>query len=336
MAVLIAHKVWHLPRTLAGPFVTSHVDSISDDVLVTLHKMASPVTNKSQLLEGAGLPPCLLKLRAIMQSLPIHHARIAHFVMLNPADFLQLDARQIGYQCGTSEATVVRFCQRLGYRGLSEMKKVLSLEFAAGIMPSRSVLKPDRDNVITRRVFSDCIIALRDTIACLDRVTMQKTVAAIARCESLYLFGAGGSAHVAQEAALKFLLLDFRSITFVDPIQQLAAARIVTPRDVVIAVTYSGNQPEVGQALQIAKDRQAFCVCITSFEQSLVAKSADELLLISIPPETFRGQTGAHRVAQIAILDALAVWAGDLRAGHGPRKRRKRADKKSSGLLRSL
>jgi len=29
--------------------------------------------------------------------------------MLNPADFLQLDARQIGYQCGTSEATVVRF-----------------------------------------------------------------------------------------------------------------------------------------------------------------------------------------------------------------------------------
>jgi RpiR family carbohydrate utilization transcriptional regulator len=298
--------------------------------------MESAVTNRSRLPEGTGLPPCLLKLRAILQSLPVHHARIAHFVILNPADFLQLDARQIGYQCGTSEATVVRFCQRLGYRGLSEMKKVLSLELAASIMPSRSVLKPDRDDAISRGVFSDCIVALRDTIACLDRVTMQKTASSIARCESLYLFGAGGSAHIAQEAALKFLLLGFRSITFVDPIQQLAAARIVTPRDVVIAVTYSGNQPEVGQALQIAKDRQAFCVCITSFEQSLVAKSADELLLISIPSETFRGQTGPHRVAQIAILDALAVWAGDLRAGHGPRKRRKRADKKSSGVLRSL
>jgi len=313
-----------------------HIDSVLGDVLVTLHKVESTVTNRSRLAGITGLPPCLLKLRAILQSLPHHHARIAHFVMLNPADFLQLDARQIGYQCGTSEATVVRFCQRLGYRGLSEMKKVLSLELAAAIMPSQSVLKPDGENTISKRVFSDCIVALRDTIAGLDRVTMQRTASAIAGSELLYLFGAGGSAHIAQEAALKFLLLGFRAITFVDPIQQLAAARIVTPEDVVIAVTYSGNQSEVGQALQIAKDRHAFCVCITSFGQSLVAKSADKLLLISIPSETFRGQTGAHRVAQIAILDALAVWAGNLRAEQGSKKRRKRADKKSSGVLRSL
>jgi DNA-binding MurR/RpiR family transcriptional regulator len=256
--------------------------------------------------------------------------------MLSPADFLQLDARQIGYQCGTSEATVVRFCQRVGYRGLSEMKKVLSLELAASLMRSRGVFKRDGNSSISERVFSDCVFALKDTLACLDRRTMQKCASAIARGELLYLFGAGGSAHIAQEAALKFLLLGFRSISFVDPIQQIAAARTVTPKDVAIAVTYSGNQPEVGQALQLAKERQAFCVCITSFEQSLVAKSADELLLICIPSETFRGQTGAHRVAQIAILDTLAVWAGDLRSGDSPTKRRKKPGEKSSGMLRSL
>ena len=82
---------------------------------------------------------------------------------------------------------------------------------------------------------------------------------------------------------------------------------------VAIAVTYSGNQPEVAEALKSAHERRAFCVCITSFEQSLVSKSADTLLLISIPSETLHGQTGAHRVAQIAILDALAVRAGHLR-----------------------
>jgi hypothetical protein len=31
------------------------------------------------------------------------------------------------------------------------------------------------------------------------------------------------------------------------------------------------------------------------------------------PPETLRGQAGAHRVAQIAILDTLAVRAAELR-----------------------
>jgi len=43
--------------------------------------------------------------------------------MLNPADFLQLDARQIGYQCGTSEATVVSILPAHRLQGLKEMKK---------------------------------------------------------------------------------------------------------------------------------------------------------------------------------------------------------------------
>ncbi|MGH7826631.1 MAG: MurR/RpiR family transcriptional regulator [Candidatus Binatia bacterium] len=298
--------------------------------------MVSAVTATSRKPEGSGMPPCLLKLRASLQSLPVHHARIAHFAMLNPADFLQLDARQIGYQCGTSEATVVRFCQRAGYKGLSEMKKILSLELATALMPSQSVIKADIKESIPQRVFSDCIVALKDTSSFVDQMTMERIAIGIARSESIYLFGAGGSAHIAQEAALKFLLLGFRTIAFVDLIQQIAAARILTSRDVAIAVTYSGNQPEVAQALQIAKERQAFCVCITSFEQSLVSKSADALLLISTPSETLRGQTGAHRVAQIAILDALAVWAGELRAALTPTKGRKPAGKKASRALRPV
>ncbi len=298
--------------------------------------MIKAVTSTSPLPERSGLPACLLKLRAILQSLPDHHARIAHFAMSNPADFLQLDARQIGYQCGTSEATVVRFCQRVGYKGLSEMKKVLSLELAAALTPSQLVTKPSGKDAISEHVFSDCIVALQDTMSCVDRATMAQSAAAIAHSEVLYLFGAGGSAHIAQEAALKFLSLGFRTVAFVDLIQQVAAARIVTPNDVAIAVTYSGNQPEVAKALQNAKERKAFCVCITSFEQSLVSKSADALLLISTPSETLRGQTGAHRVAQVAILDALAVWAGDFRKGYVRTRRGRIRGKRSSRVLHSV
>src|SRR5438094_494460 len=32
-----------------------------------------------------------------------------------------------------------------------------------------------------------------------------------------------------------------------------------------------------------------------------------------VPPETLRGQAGAHRVAQIALLDTLAVRAAEIR-----------------------
>ena len=80
-----------------------------------------------------------------------------------------------------------------------------------------------------------------------------------------------------------------------------------------VAVTYSGNQSDVAEALRTARKKGAFCVGITSFERSMVSRWANELLLMFIPSETLRGQGGAHRVAQIALLDALAVCAARFR-----------------------
>jgi len=272
------------------------------------------VTARSHASVHPSPPPCLLKLRGALPSIPPQHARIAHFIMLNPADFLELDAREIGYQCGTSEATVVRFCQRIGYRGLSEMKRILARELAANLMSPRPSARTEGHEVLLEHVFSDCAEAVRDTLSGVDRVKLNSIAAAIARSERFYLFGAGGSAHIAQLAALNFLSLGFQTVAFVDPIQQLAAAKLATSRDVALAVTYSGNQSDVAEALQTARRRRAFCVGITSFQQSLISKSAHELLLMFIPAETLRGQAGAHRVAQIALLDALAVCAGKIKS----------------------
>jgi DNA-binding MurR/RpiR family transcriptional regulator len=276
--------------------------------------MANGVTATSQPFAQLNTPPCLLKLRATLRSLPEHHARIAHFTMLNPAEFLRVDAREIGYICGTSEATVVRFCQRIGYKGLSDIKKVLAHELAANLVSARKRGKVGSGNSVLEHVFADCGEAVRDTLAAMDEAKVNRIAASIAAAERLYLFGAGGSAHIAQVAALNFLSLGLQTISFVDPIQQLAAAKLASPRDVAVAVTYSGNQSDVAEALRTARKKGAFCVGITSFEQSLVSKWANELLLMFIPAETLRGQGGAHRVAQIALLDGLAVCVAKFRS----------------------
>src|SRR5437879_10773623 len=134
--------------------------------------MRTSVTATSRLAESSSLPACLLKLRALFQSLPDHHARIVHFAMTNPAAFLELDAREIGYQCGTSEATVVRFCQRIGYRGLSEMKRILARELAANLMSPRPSARTEGHEVLLEHVFSDCAEAVRDTLSGVDRVKL--------------------------------------------------------------------------------------------------------------------------------------------------------------------
>ena len=100
-----------------------------------------------------------------------------------------------------------------------------------------------------------------------------------------------------------------------------------------IAVTYSGNQADLAETLQTARKRKTFCVAITSFQQSLIAKSAHDLLLMFIPPETLRGQAGAHRVAQIALLDTLAVRAAEIRTSLATNKPRMKVKAKGPRLL---
>ena len=240
---------------------------------------------------------------------------------------MQMNAREIGHRCGTSEATVVRFCQRIGHRGLSEMKRVLSVELAANLPSTRSAGKAGGRGGAIERVFSSCLSAIQDTFSCLDHAAVERVAAAIAQSESLYFFGAGGSAQIAQEAALKFISLGFQTVAYVDHMQQMAAAKLATSRDVAIAVTYSGNQKEVAEALKKAGEHKAFCVAVTSFERSMIARNAGALLLISVPSETLRGQTGPHRVAQIALLDSLAVYAGELRDGRSGAGKRRKNDK---------
>ena len=181
------------------------------------------------------------------------------------------------------------------------------------LVSARKRGKVSAPNSVMQQVFADCGEAVRDTLAGMDEAKVNRIGASIAAAERLYLFGAGGSAHIAQVAALNFLSLGLQTISFVDPIQQLAAAKLASPRDVAVAVTYSGNQSDVAEALRTARKKGAFCVGITSFEQSLISKWANELLLMFIPAETLRGQAGAHRVAQIALLDALAVCVGKFR-----------------------
>src|SRR5207244_11382778 len=166
----------------------------------------------------------------------------------------------------------------------SEIKKDLMLDRAANLMSSKVTHRLVRHNPVFEQVFSSCVEALRYTWSGMDRSKIDSIAATIARSERLYLFGAGGSAHIAQIAALNFLAFGFQTIAFVDPIQQHAAAKLATPRDVAIAVTYSGNQRDLAETLQTARKRRAFCVGITSFQQSLISKSAHDLLLMFIPP----------------------------------------------------
>src|SRR5215469_7804693 len=76
------------------------------------------------------LRSCLVVIRASREALRASERRVADFVIAHPDQVVQSSVTDVADATGTSEATVMRFCRALGYRGFPEMKLVLARDLA--------------------------------------------------------------------------------------------------------------------------------------------------------------------------------------------------------------
>ena len=67
-------------------------------------------------------------LRSILPSLPPAERRVAEGVLAQPGDIVFLSIGDLATRSSTSEATVVRFCQRAGFGGYPEMRLALATQ----------------------------------------------------------------------------------------------------------------------------------------------------------------------------------------------------------------
>lgn len=84
--------------------------------------------SEAQSLTGESLWASVLAART--QQAPKLRA-IAGFVIDSPAEFIRMTSREICAHLGTSEPTLIRFCQGFGYTGLADFRIELALALAA-------------------------------------------------------------------------------------------------------------------------------------------------------------------------------------------------------------
>lgn len=251
---------------------------------------------------------CLAKIRSRLPSLSKADKKVAVFVLSHPELFLMLPVRDLAPKCRTSEASIVRFCQTMGYRGIPEMRGSLIPDL---LSQSRTLYQEVQPSDSTRQVIEKLIhasvCALQDTQALLSPESLDKAARAILKAKALFLFGTGGSSYIAQNAAQKFLRLGIRTYAFVDAFTQAASVTVLSSKDVAIGLSYSGETEGTVNLLKAARDKGCVTVAITNFDKSLLTHVADITLLTASVPSYIGSHAGPHRITQIFILDLLAT-----------------------------
>lgn len=231
---------------------------------------------------------------------------IAELTINHPQTVARLSSREMGRQCGVSEASVIRFAKKLGYEGLPEFKEALRQELMTSQTPVSADFSPeDSPAEVMSKVVALCSQALQNLVAVLDVNELARAAEAISAAECLHFFSAGGSMRVAQHAAFKFVRMGYLSIANADPLAQMAQASLTGAKAVAIGLSFTGSSKAVVDALAVARDSGATTICLTNFAGTPIIQVSDIRLITGAPGGILAANSAPARVAQIAVLDAI-------------------------------
>jgi len=266
------------------------------------------MTVKGFHVDPVEVPGSFVRLQAAYAGLRAAEQRVADFMLRHPDELIYLTVTELAERTNTSESTVVRLCQKIGYKGYQEFKIVLARDLVGPTREIHSSIEPGDDlTTIKTKVFQANAQALRDTIEVLDDEQLGRAVDALAGARRLEIYGVGGSGPLALDAYHKFLKLGLRSIALSDGDLMAMSSSLLRADDVALGISHTGASRDVTDALGRAKASGATTICITHRPSSPITKVSDIVLVTAAQQTAFRSDASSSRIAQLTIIDTLYV-----------------------------
>lgn len=252
---------------------------------------------------------CRFKLKELMNSLTSKEQILAQFIIDFPSDVIQMSINELAQSCGTSISTVVRLCKSAGYDGY----KTLCRELSVDLVQSQSLSSDDYGDVqpgdsvdsIKNTVCANDIRAIENTLSVLKSDELEKAVAAIAGAKRVDFYGVAVSGYVAMDACNKFVRINKLSMSTADPHQQILNASLLSPSDVAVLISYSGNTKDILETAEAVKQSGSVLISLTKYSKNPLAKMADICLYSSSAEALIRSGPTGSRIGQLTVIDVL-------------------------------
>lgn len=250
--------------------------------------------------------------------------KVADYAALHQRRTQYMSISELAEEAGVAEATVSRFCRRLGYKGYNAFKLAVANSTASreeGSPLAGEVLPEDSIGDMCQKLYTASQQALQQTLELIRPEQVRMAADLLAGAGKVLCMGQGGSMLLAHEAAHLFTtaLPNFYAIG--DTHLQAMSIAQLEPGDAVLYFSYSGSTRELSENLKLVRLRKGRSVLITRFPKSPGAAYADAVLQCGSTEGPIQGGSVAARVAQLYLLDVLfrEVCRRDL---EGCRRRR--------------
>ena len=247
-----------------------------------------------------------VKIRAYQSTLPPAEKRIADYIIEHARAIIHMSITELATESKVSDATVVRFCRKLGIRGYQDLKVQLAQDLVSPVERIQVNLEAtDSDIDVLEKTFATTMNTIEYTLRILERDQFIQAVNAIKNARVITIYGCGNSASVAMDLQHKLMRLKMVAMFFGDTHMQCIASTQLEKGDVCIAISHSGSSKDIVDAAKIAKENGATIICMTAVGHNPLRALAD------IHLDTASNETRYHivalssRISQYIIIDSL-------------------------------
>ena len=249
----------------------------------------------------------LVKIRSERDRMSAIERRIADFVLENAQLLRDYSSQQLANALGISQSSVVKFCQKLGFKGYPDLKlsineAVVRADNGDDAHAARTELRRPAAGLWQRKSEAEEATRLINPPETLDAVAQ-----AIGRARTVFIIGLGEDDLHARTLALRLAQLGVLTVHNFDPAHMTASLSAARPDDVLLAFSEHGLHPALCQLARHMHSQRGKVVTITRHSANALRALADLALLVSAHDERAHIEPLLYHSALQHLLDRLFI-----------------------------
>ncbi|MBS4033058.1 MAG: MurR/RpiR family transcriptional regulator [Ignavibacterium sp.] len=251
------------------------------------------------------------KIKGKYNSLPRNHKKVADYFIDNFDRIPFLNVQDIAKSTGTSVASVVRFAQRVGFEGFSDLREAIADTFQDQI--NNKVIFPlfdkhTADEDLLTEVANVDIANINNTLNIIERKTFDYVINRILKADRVFTAGLGISYLLAEILAYQLTQVGIDS-TVLKHTHTVFHEQVLfmSKKDLLIVFSFPPYSKETVEVSAFAKEKGIDVIAITNKQASPVTFHTKANLIVKSENMLFTNSFAAISVLINAIATACAI-----------------------------
>lgn len=243
---------------------------------------------------------------SIYDSLYDAEKKAADYLIAHQEDVINMSVSELAQNCDTSQATIIRFCKKIGCGGFHQLKLKLAGEQSRQEEPAASnEINIDNMEQSLHNIMTSKVEEIKATFHNFDKKDLRQVLDAILKADLIEFAAMGNTIPIAMDGTYKFNQLGLHAVT--SPIweTQEAFARTMKEGDVFFAISASGASKRLIRMAEIVKKRGGVTVVITNQSRAPLTEICDHVIITATREHVFYDQVSFTRMAAMAVIDTL-------------------------------